>query len=62
MEILDDIFDVRSFFIELGINDSDRLVRHLFYGAIVSITMRALFDFLALLNNIFENRTFLLGV
>jgi hypothetical protein len=24
--------------------------------------MRALFDFLALLNNIFENRTFLLGV
>jgi len=47
--------NIASFFIELSINNSDSLVRHLFNSTIEGFTMRALFDFFALLDNIFEN-------
>lgn len=62
MEVLDDIFNIVSFLIELSIYDSHGLVWHLFYSTIVCFTMKALLDFLALLNDIFENCLFLLGV
>ena len=62
MEILDDIFNIVCFLIELCIYNSDGLVWHLFNSAIVRFTMNALFDLLALLNDIFENCLFLLGV
>ena len=60
MEVLDNIFDVVSFLIELCVYDPYSLVRHLLHSAIIGITMNALFKFLALLNDIFEDCLFLL--
>lgn len=55
MEVLDDILDIASFLIELCVYDPYRLVRHLLNSAIIGLTMDALFNFLALLNDIFED-------
>lgn len=62
MEVLDNIFDVVCFLIELCVYDSYSLVGHLFNSAIISFTMKALFNFLALLNDIFEDCLSLLRV
>lgn len=62
MEVLDNIFDVAGFLIELCVYDSYGLVRHLLNSAIVGLTMKTLFNFLALLNYVFEDCLSLLRV
>jgi len=62
VEVLDHIFDVVGFLVELCVYDSHSLVGHLFNSAVISLTMDALFNFLALLNDVFEDCLSLLRV